>query len=317
MVSKRGQLTIFIIIGILILVVLGSGIYIYSLKSVPEQEGIAIDIEGTKIAVKEYAQKCITDGLREGVYKVGMQGGYYAVPPVSEDYFGANIPYYFYEGKVLFPPLSEFEEQLNILIKVELKSCLDELKNFYELDGVLIEYKINLVNSKISEKTITTNVYAPIKIGQMSAQGDGFEITNQEILTAQNTLAELTNFLVVSPIEYKKMWEWSKNIVELQTENPASFPLGDISDFAFEEGFTFEILEVITAYGEPEGGEGKGEEWKPDDYNKVLISLVDQNLFEDPYYFTFAIKYDNNYEEVFAEDIALEKKLNELDLSTE
>jgi len=319
--QKKGQITVFMIVGIIILIVTGIIFYFTSLAK-PEPTNL-LKMEELKSPIKTQVDYCLEKSTKDAAFRVGMQGGYYLAPPVSEHYLGAFIPYYYYEQDVHLPEIGEVEEQLSLGIKALLPSCLDDIAAYFEKEGVMLSYEINEVGVKLTDTRTIIEAHLPIKIRIKGVEEEEvLEVTNQEYITDQTSMTELTNFVIEIDFQYKKMYDWTKEVVQLQARDPEWFPLGSISDLAYARGYSFEIIGVETEVGEPEEYEGEQEidyESYGDDRNKVLISIVDNELFDKPYYFTFGILYNLNYEEMFEEDYALEERMENvaMELSAE
>ncbi|MBR9683881.1 hypothetical protein GOV03_05065 [Candidatus Woesearchaeota archaeon] len=310
--QKRGQVTVFIVVGILILAITGATLYLSSMFKTVEQDNL-LKLEELKAPVKSQVNYCIEKSMMDGIFYVGMQGGYYFPAAVSEQYWGGFIPYYFYDEEEHVPSMGELEEQLSTAVKFFLPACLDKALAFFEKERVEVKYEIKEIKTRVTATKVMVEADLPITItigGVKEEEG----ILDLDKLNDQTSFTELTDFVVSVDIAYKKMLDWSKEIILLQAKDPQWFQLGDISDLAFEEGFTYEIISVDTVYGERAEVEGfeDVEISEGDDRNKVLISIVDNELFDKPYYFTFGIWYDVNYEELFAEDMALEEEMDAL-----
>ena len=170
MLNKRGVLTAFIILGILIasLVV---GIYFtkdYILQSqwaklreqpVPEQ---ARDI-------KDFIDSCIRQVGEEAVRTVGMQGGFIEIPgdpiPLSRVNIFSNglvvggslkVPYWLYEQsngiiKEQIPSKDKVAQEISTYIDNNLKSCLNNFEGFsdYKINDGIIKTETEIQNDKI------------------------------------------------------------------------------------------------------------------------------------------------------------------------
>lgn len=320
-------MTIFLIVGILILAIVGASLFIFSKVRMPTPPEKTLKIEELKMTAKSQMNYCLEKSTKDAVYFIGMQGGYYFAPAVHEYYLGTFVPYYFYKREILLPGEEEREKQLSSAIKYFLPSCLEEIKKFFEREGVEMSYKIREIKAKIGVSEIMVEASLPVIIGPKGTGKEKEEerelgIVNQESLTDMTLLTEMTYFMVKVELNYNRLDELSREIIQLQAQDPEWFPLGEIAELAYEKNFTFEILAPETAVSEGEAWEGERQELreepeeedrkkKESGRNKVLISLVDYELFDQPYYFTFGIYYDVNFEEKFAEDILEEEALEE------
>src|ERR1041385_6059774 len=74
---KKGQVTIFIILGIIILMVVGIGIYLAGRSSrAPLEQQISQPATFEPRAIREYGSACLEKTAEEGIYTIAAQGGY-------------------------------------------------------------------------------------------------------------------------------------------------------------------------------------------------------------------------------------------------
>ena len=128
--GKRGQITIFIIIGILILLLAIGGLIIYN-----QQQDIP-DIktpEAFEGQVRSFVESCLSQQTLSGVQIQGKQGGYIEIPEniptlVLED---ATLPYWL-DKNLQVPSLDNLKQQLNNHILINLDECLQDFEAFKE-----------------------------------------------------------------------------------------------------------------------------------------------------------------------------------------
>src|SRR3989344_1905776 len=94
--SKRGQITIFIIIGIIFLVfiLLFSWLRFSTLKETFTAQKVEVSFSAP---VLNYIQSCLDKTAEEAVFFIAEHGGYYELPDLADLKF--NLPYYLYEGR--------------------------------------------------------------------------------------------------------------------------------------------------------------------------------------------------------------------------
>ncbi|MBT4650962.1 hypothetical protein HN799_05585 [Candidatus Woesearchaeota archaeon] len=175
MISKKGQLTIFIIVGILIVTAIATVFFVVQ-KGTEDKVG-EVDSETGKI--KAYFENCLKSTTEKGIAWNGQQGGYYLTPDPSAFYFSNVIlvPYYFYHGLARIPDDFVFEEQLNkyILDNFEENCDLD----FFSEEGYEIEIIGELkINSKLLFNSFFVEMEYPLRIkqGEETTELDKFSI---------------------------------------------------------------------------------------------------------------------------------------------
>jgi len=156
--NKRGQVTIFIIIAIILIVAVA---FYFVLK-----DDISVDKIPTEVEpVYTNLISCLEETTEEGVEYLGMHGGYYEIPEaVSISYFTDDIPYYYLNLKTNIPPIERIEGELENYIHNYLSNCLD-FKDFEE-QGFEIREGDLLVYVNINEKEIRTKLDYPLTISK-------------------------------------------------------------------------------------------------------------------------------------------------------
>ena len=90
---RKGQITLFIILGIVLLFIIGIGIYTYSSVTqnkydVEVQQGSELALEAQE--VERFVDECVKKTTFDGLEKLGRQGGYILVPSLIQ-YRGTAI----------------------------------------------------------------------------------------------------------------------------------------------------------------------------------------------------------------------------------
>ncbi len=135
--KKRGQVTIFIIVGI---VIVALGVLVFTFF--PE---ISSTLGLGASNPQEFMQGCMQNSIRDAVEKLSLQGG--SVEP--EHYFlyeNSKVDYlcytreYYVTCAVQRPLLEEYvEEQIKEAVKDKADECLVDLKSSYERKGYSVE----------------------------------------------------------------------------------------------------------------------------------------------------------------------------------
>ena len=280
--SRKGQISLFIIAGVIILI--GFGLFFYvrsqSVKStlppVPVLEEIPLQLN----PVREYTQSCIESLAKEALVKVGSQGGYIdlervgiitsAILPTEADGIkfspegDLNIPYWWYlkadndcAKNCIFssqqPDLQRasggasdksIESQVDIYIEENLEACLQNYQPLEDQGFVITEQGNAIVVTLIGEEEIIIFVEYPIE----ASLGD--------------TTAELKQYFSVIPLDLKKIYalaneiklaEINYNFLERHTLNlitsfaslnPDGLPPKSESTFEFGTGKTWNTFDV-------------------------------------------------------------------------
>ena len=121
MFKKRGQLTLFVIVGIVIVI----GIVLYFLFNgsiIPEQQKT---FNSKANILQSEIFDCFENVYSNSLMTIGFQGGFYNVSDGAYNGF-AIIPYYYKSGELMAPNLNLVENELATLVKDQITYyCLD------------------------------------------------------------------------------------------------------------------------------------------------------------------------------------------------
>lgn len=129
--QKRGQVTLFIILGIILLII--TSFWFYSQRA-GVQKPAAISAPTDVKAVQEYVEECIKEITPPGIYLLAHQGGrMYADEEFQQaDFTEKNfltferaLPYYLLNGKKVMPERGDIEKQLAQYVSENLLLCTD------------------------------------------------------------------------------------------------------------------------------------------------------------------------------------------------
>lgn len=150
---KRGQVTVFVILGILIIAVLAIIFYLYNLRTVPEvKKEFEFDFSRTEI-IKNYVEGCIQESGNKVLNLIGKQGGE-VNPKFYQYYYNDKISYLCYTNSFTAcynkkPFLMQsVEKGINNYVTQEITSCLNDLERIAKSKGYIFE-KGNLVTKTI------------------------------------------------------------------------------------------------------------------------------------------------------------------------
>ncbi len=150
--NKKGQVTIFIIIAVVV-VVLGILIYMFY----PEiKAGLGLEPKNPSA----FIQSCIEEEIKIGVEKLSLQGGSLA-PEHYIIYNNEKIEYLcytneYYKTCVMQQPMlkEHIESEIESEIKGEVKECFDSMKESYQKKGYSVNLKQGGTNIELLPKRI-------------------------------------------------------------------------------------------------------------------------------------------------------------------
>ena len=156
--NKKGQITLFIVLGIVILLVflfvyfLESG-YISKTKNFAKSFGLISD----KDAVKNFVDSCMEETGKNALTLVGLQGGY-VLPKNYAEIENIRVNYGYYEKKNVLVTKEALEEEIKKYFELFMPACVDDLKNYN-----LVKENMT-VNASVSEMLVSMNARYPISI---------------------------------------------------------------------------------------------------------------------------------------------------------
>lgn len=182
--EKRGQITIFIILGILI-VALGVLVFLF-FPQIQDRLGFAPETP------QEFVQTCLEDKIREGIETVSSQGG--SINPESSIlYQGNSIEYLCYTSEFYQPcmvqrPLlkSHIENEIEEYIEDDVNTCFNDLQESYEGRGYSVNLERGDMNVELLPKRVVTRINNELVLSR-----DGTERYEQFNVVMNNNLYEL------------------------------------------------------------------------------------------------------------------------------
>ena len=181
--EKRGQVTTFMIVGLIIFFIV-AGVYLvnqYLLKSALEREAERVSQVPQQIQpIKDHLDSCLKFLSVEAIRLSGSQGGYIDMPrdnlptnsrvPFSstlEVSPGIQVPYWFYETsngiqKHQVPAMDEIQKQISDYLVVNAISCISGLNDF-ATQGFSFDVNFNISSDvEIQDDKVITRMTIPI-----------------------------------------------------------------------------------------------------------------------------------------------------------
>jgi hypothetical protein len=212
--QKKGQVTVFIILGILMLLAL---IIIIFLKSEVVTFNPDEIIPTEKSKVENFITNCIESIGEDALFLLGLQAGYIEVPKEIEQDNSVNlrispmnvVPLWAYGKTVKIPDLLEIKDRVDDYLEENIRSCLFNLNAFQETYN-LIEKSGITADTEIVKSKVIFNVKWNLEI-----RNKGGDI-----------ITEVIDHVAESNIKLKDVYEVSRRIVEKEL---SSLKLEDIT----------------------------------------------------------------------------------------
>ncbi len=213
--KKRGQITIFLVFGLLIgISFLVISLYFGPYVDKPDETNLGFS------SVKNYVDSCLSKVQEDALLSVGSQGGYYSNPIFFTLYNFNIIPYYFYEGRDISPSKSFLEKEIGSFIEDNLPLCLDGFLVFKEFNVQVGKLE---VSSKILSNKVTSKITLPLQISK------GKSLTN------------LDSFMVQTKSNLLELFNIAKSLSKEQEQFPSYLLVSNLIDISNEK-FSFRLI---------------------------------------------------------------------------
>jgi hypothetical protein len=216
MLKKRGQVTIFVIIAILIVAGIVLFFYIQNKTSLLSPT-IPRDIQ----PVYNFVQDCLKEIGENALIKIGEQGGYFLI--FDEPSIEGRIPYYVYEGRNLMPSKEKIETQISGFVKQEVSYCILNFKDFQRQYN--ISHNLRRVETKIVNNGISISLDYPITLNK------------------DDSAISLDDFKILLPLDLTKELLVSRAITENIISEKDGFCISCIYDIAQNYGVQVDMLD--------------------------------------------------------------------------
>lgn len=166
---KRGQVTVFAILGVSLLIILFLVLYMRS-----ERMDIAdpVVIPTELLPAHNYINFCRDQAVEEALFVLGRQGGYIDIPPLIRSNpahhlsFGGGaeiLPYWYYDRRLWIPTMTSMEQNLSATISTLFDTCVRDLELAIMVDvRFLADFPVTEVF--INERDITVNIEYPLEV---------------------------------------------------------------------------------------------------------------------------------------------------------
>jgi hypothetical protein len=216
--GKRGQLSIFIIIGVIIVLLIGLSVFFLSMNN--NEQSSETTLSPQQATVKATIDACLRQTLEAGVVHISDRGGYYKFPEQTKQF--NNVAYYFNEGKVVMPTLETIQDQLALYVEDKMPECI-EPNNFNALSLEQGDINAKII---INNNNVQANIDYPIIF---SNQDQKFTLDKfQNTLSVR--LGEIHEFL-------------TSHMNNFQVTHPQEIVISDYDEFAKTKDYYYYIID--------------------------------------------------------------------------
>ena len=166
---KRGQVSLFIIIGLVLVISIALFIFVKEKTTIFSPETIApAEIK----PIKQFTETCIIDLANDAAFLLMTQGGYLNPQDVFPDFdyqkdshidIGFKVPMWYYRGENRIPSYTLMEQQLSSFVTERMLACLNNYDVFKEEYDIAVLAPLQ-TSAVISDNDISVTVTYPLEI---------------------------------------------------------------------------------------------------------------------------------------------------------
>lgn len=250
-VKKKGQVTIFIIISILII---AGVVLFFTLKedtNISERESIEVDPEIEPIY--NYIQSCLDSASEDVVYAVGIGGGYYDIKE-KESTQRLGVTYHLNENKNLVPSKKEIESEISKNTEIQTQNCSSDLDS--EFTDYQIKQKNISVETTIKQEEVLIEADFPLLI----KKGD--------------SIYEIRKFRKIIPVKFGTIHEASSEFIQEEEESQEGIFVSSMTGIASKHSLEFNVFQI----------DKEGEDF-------IFMVTPEGEINNKTFIYSFAIKY--------------------------
>jgi hypothetical protein len=143
--KKRGQVTIFIIVAVL-LVAIVAVVFIFR-----ENLGLTENTNEQSAPVVNFVQGCVDETFNESIYHVAKNGGYSGYSYLSRESTESGIKYYFFRNSNYMPSKALVEDQIEEYFERKFFLCINQFSNFkdYSVKEGILETSVSIEEDEV------------------------------------------------------------------------------------------------------------------------------------------------------------------------
>jgi len=210
--GKKAQITVFVFIAVLIVVVVGIFFLARSGEGSFGDKEVSLEVQ----PVYSHVQECVAQVGGQAIYEIGQTGGYYKSPDLVTS---NGVAFYFLDKNMYVPSKREIEKQIGLYVKDKLVDCVD-FESFSDFE--------------ISSGKIRSEV-------DIQDEGVVFEVRYSLVVDKGEESYELEDFEAKVPVRLDMVYDIAKEMVEEQETHPESICVSCITNLAEDKDVYVEM----------------------------------------------------------------------------
>ncbi len=226
---KKGQTTIFIILGLLLVIILG--LFVGYRQSFSAKQS-AIEIKGIETLSPELkeagntVESCIKENAQQGLILLGLQGGHLNDEVETFKYNDVKVSYNFIDNKNQLPSREDMAQSLAEYLKENVKDCLSNVDDKFEV----IPSSIYSVNVDIGDNDVLFKIKWPVMFKK-----DDIE-------------SRIDGFIFSLPVRLGILHNEVTGFITEQVSNPEEICLSCLLESSQKNSFEIEVENYITTF---------------------------------------------------------------------
>jgi len=163
--SKKAQITLFIIMGLLVLIIITYALFFIQSA---DNTGLGESLQATPESVKEYVEKCNVLVSEQAAYYIASHGGYYILPELRKEWRGYEITYNYQRSaspQKIMLSREQIARNYADFVSDRLPICTMYF-DIYKQKGMVVEEEIPAADVVILDDKVIVKISYPVKITQ-------------------------------------------------------------------------------------------------------------------------------------------------------
>ena len=218
--DKRGQVTVFIILGILVVI----GILLLAVPRMRPPLEQETQLQNVRSEVQQSVDSCLQQVGLEAVQYISSKGGYFD-PPASYDN-GSLLPFYAYLAEDNTPTQATVERELSKYVDKQLFFCVQDSLSWASSQGMRVDVGQSSTTAMIRQDDVDFTTRLPVTLGTGSAA-----------VTQDSFIAD------VGGVRLREFLDVAKDIVVQQIKAPTLICISCLIDLGTKHGMRIETMD--------------------------------------------------------------------------